>query len=104
MSVNQSRVRSTSLETLLCGALLFFGGAATAPSADAGRVVVRPGDSGEAPVNPGMGWTLHYCSNLIENYGSKLEASDTLDDWPGLSVIYLRVPWLLLEPKEGEFN
>lgn len=68
------------------------------------RVTVRPSDTGEALVNPGMGWTLHFYSNLIENYGSKLEPSDTLDDWPGLSVIYLRVPWSFLEPKEGEFN
>ena len=66
--------------------------------------VVRPDDSGEALVNPGMGWTLHFYSNFIENYGSKLAPSDTLDDWPGLSVIYLRVPWSYLEPKEGEFN
>ena len=68
------------------------------------RVVVRPPDTGEALVNPGMGWTLHFYSNFIENYGSKLEPSDTLDDWPGLSVIFLRVPWSFLEPKEGEFN
>lgn len=68
------------------------------------RVTVRPRDTGEALVNPGMGWTLHFYSNMIRNYGSKLEPSDTLDDWPGLSVIYLRVPWSFLEPKEGEFN
>ena len=68
------------------------------------RVVVHPKDTGEALVNPGMGWTLHFFSNLLENYGSKLEPSDTLDDWPGLSVIYLRVPWAYLEPREGEFN
>ncbi len=67
-------------------------------------MVVRPVDTGDVLVNPGMGWTLHFYSNLIENYGSKLEPSDTLDDWPGLSVIYLRVPWSFLEPKEGEFN
>jgi len=67
-------------------------------------VTVRPTDTGEALVNPGMGWTLQFYSNLIENYGSKLEPSDTLDDWPGLSVIYLRVPWSFVEPKEGEFN
>jgi hypothetical protein len=30
--------------------------------------------------------------------------ADTLDDWPGLSVIYLRVPWSFLEPREGQFN
>jgi hypothetical protein len=68
------------------------------------RVVVRPPDTGQALVNPGMGWTLHYYSNIIKNYGSKLEPWDTLDDWPGLSVIYLRVPWSFLEPREGEYN
>ena len=68
------------------------------------RSVVRTVDTGEALVNPGMGWTLHFYSNLIENYGSQLAPSDTLEDWPGLSVIYLRVPWSFLEPKEGEFN
>ena len=47
---------------------------------------------------------LHFYSNYIENYGSRLEPSDTLDDSPGLSVIFLRVPWSFLEPKEGEFN
>lgn len=67
-------------------------------------VRVTPPDTGEALVNPGMGWTLHFYSNFIENYGSKLEPSDTLDDWPGISTIYLRVPWSFLEPKEGEFN
>ncbi|MGQ9591926.1 MAG: DUF4832 domain-containing protein [Planctomycetota bacterium] len=68
------------------------------------RLSVRPADTGEALANPGMGWTLHFYSNLIENYGSKLAPSDTLDDWPGLSTIYLRVPWSYLEPREGEFN
>ena len=68
------------------------------------RVIVCPPDTGEALVNPGMGWTLHFYSNLIEHYGSKLEPSDTLDDWPGLSTVYLRVPWSFLEPKEGVFN
>lgn len=66
--------------------------------------VAEPPDTGEALVNPGMGWTLHYYSNVIANYGSKLAPSDTLDDWPGLSTIYLRVPWSFLEPEEGQFN
>ena len=68
------------------------------------RTTVRPVDTGAALVNPGMGWTMHFYSNLIENYGSKLAAADTLDDWPGLSVVYLRVPWSFLEPQEGNFN
>lgn len=66
--------------------------------------IVRPVDDGRALVNPGMGWTLHFYSNIIANYGSRLEPSDTLEDWPGLSVVYLRVPWSFLEPREGEFN
>jgi hypothetical protein len=65
---------------------------------------VRPKDNGEALVNPDMGWTLHFYSNVIDTYGSKLAPSDTLDDWPGLSTIYLRVPWSFLEPQEGKFN
>ena len=68
------------------------------------RHSVTPADHGDALVNPGMGWTLHFYSNFIENYGSKLAPSDTLDDWPGLSTIYLRVPWAYLEPQEGAFN
>jgi hypothetical protein len=67
-------------------------------------VTVRPADTGQALVNPGMGWTLHFYSNIIQNYGSRLEPSDVLEDWPGLSVIYLRVPWSFLEPQEGQFN
>ena len=71
----------------------------------AGRLTtVQPQDNGQTLVNPGMGWTLHYYSNAIENYGSQLEPSDTVDDWPGLSTIYLRVPWSFLEPQEGHFN
>ena len=68
------------------------------------REVVHPRDTGEALINPDMGWTLHFYSNIIANYGSKLEPSDTVDDFPGLSVVYLRVPWAFLEPREGEFN
>jgi hypothetical protein len=91
--------------TRIHSVLLLLAGAVTAGwCADDPRVTVRPRDSGVALVNPGMGWTLHFYSNIIRNYGSRLEPWDTLDDWPGLSVIYLRVPWSFLEPKEGEFN
>ena len=75
-----------------------------AAAADSKWVRVQPEDTGEALVNPGMGWTLHFYSNMIGNYGSRLAPADTLDDWPGLSVIYLRVPWSFLEPGEGGYN
>ena len=59
---------------------------------DQEMVTVRPADSGAELINPGMGWVLHYYDNVPANYGSKLAPSDTLDSWPGLSVIYLRIP------------
>src|SRR4029450_11910835 len=37
-------------------------------------------------------------------YGSRLAASDTVDDFPGLTVVYLRLAWAYLEPEEGHFN
>ena len=72
--------------------------------ADGPTVTVRPQDTGIALVNPDMGWTMHFYSNIPQNYGSRLEPSDTLDDFPGLSTVYLRVPWAFIEPTEGYFN
>ncbi|HEX7016442.1 MAG TPA: DUF4832 domain-containing protein [Cyclobacteriaceae bacterium] len=65
---------------------------------------VRPADNGKALVNPSMGWTFHFYSNQLQHYGSRLEPSDTLDDFPGLTTIYLRCPWAFVEPEEGKFD
>lgn len=64
-------------------------------------ITVKPEDTGKALINPGMGWTMHFYSNVTRNYGSKLEPIDTLDDFPGISTVYLRLPWAYLEPEEG---
>jgi len=61
-------------------------------------------DSGEALINPQMGWTMHFYSNVPTNYGSKLEPSDSLDWFEGCSTVYLRIPWAFMEPEEGKFN
>jgi hypothetical protein len=84
-------------------ASIHAGNAVETPGA-AAPVIVRPQDNGQALVNPDMGWLMYFYSNLPENYGSRLEASDTVDDFPGLSTVYLRVPWALVEPAEGCFN
>jgi hypothetical protein len=68
------------------------------------RITLRPQDDGRALLNPGMGWTMHFYSNIPGNYGSKLAPSDSLDGFPGCSVVYLRIPWSYLEPEEGVFN
>ena len=78
-------------------------GRAASPGDD-NRITVHPVDNGQALVNPDMGWTMHFYSNIPENYGSKLDPSDTLEDFPGLSTVYLRVPWAFVEPEEGRFN
>ena len=67
-------------------------------------VTIRTKDTGAALVNPGMGWTMHFYSNVPTNYGSPLSPADTLDDFPGLSTVYLRLPWAYLEPEEGKYN
>ncbi len=69
-----------------------------------GEWTVRLPDTGAALVNPGMGWTLHFYSNVPKNYGSKLNPSDMVEDFPGLSTVYLRLPWAYLEPEEGKYN
>jgi hypothetical protein len=78
-------------------------GFATA-NAQSDRVVLHPTDSGDAPVNPGMGWLLLHYDNNITEYDLELEPSDTLDDFPGLSGIYMRLAWSYIEPEEGKFN
>ncbi len=71
---------------------------------EGGMVYAAPTDHGRALINPYMGWTLHYYSDLIENYGSELEAHDTVDEYPGIGSVFLRLPWAYLEPKEGEYQ
>ena len=68
------------------------------------RTIVRPKDTGAALVNPGMGWVFHHYDNDIVRYGGKLEPWDTVDEFPGVGVIYLRLAWSYLEPEEGKFN
>ncbi|MCU0915300.1 MAG: DUF4832 domain-containing protein [Planctomycetes bacterium] len=76
----------------------------TSWAAEEKTVAVRPPDTGAALANPGMGWVLHHYDNIVFNYGGKLEPSDTVDDFPGVTVVYLRLAWSYLEPEEGRFN
>jgi len=84
--------------------LVALGGAALLAQTPADRVVVHLNDTGVALVNPGMGWQLHHYDNGIRNYGLNLDPSDTVDEFPGLSSIYLRLAWSYIEPEEGKFN
>jgi hypothetical protein len=67
-------------------------------------VTVRPPDTGVALANPGMGFVFAFYDSSLETYGGKLAPSDTVDDFPGLSTVSLRLPWAVLEPEEGRFE
>lgn len=51
-------------------AMLVAAGEPSAPD----PIVVKPEDNGAALVNPDMGWTLMFYSNIPQNYGSKARA------------------------------
>lgn len=87
--------------------LIGVGYCADAPSHEAAPnpcVIVRPADNGEALLNPGMGWVLHYYDNSLSAYGAREKPTDTLADFPGLGVVYFRLAWSYLEPDAGQFN
>jgi hypothetical protein len=73
-------------------------------AADDKTTVVHPPDTGQALANPRMGWVLHHYDNVAFHYGGKLEPSDTVDDFPGVTTVYLRIAWSHLEPQEGRFT
>ena len=99
----RSFIKKTSISTAVI-AVIPFTGSSMFQRNEVEVNYIRPIDNKKALVNPDMGWTMHYYSNVITNYGSKLEPSDTLDDFPGLSTVYLRVPWSFIELEEGKFN
>jgi len=71
---------------------------------DGNTIILNPIDNGQGLINPKMGWTIHYYDNHPQNYGANLEPSDIMEDFPGLSTVYLRIPWSLIEPEEGKFQ
>ena len=68
------------------------------------RISVRPEETGVALLNPGMGWVFHHYDNDLVHYGTDLAPSDTVEEFPGASVVYLRLAWSYLEPEEGKFD
>jgi hypothetical protein len=45
----------------------------------------------------------HY-DNALETYGPPLGPGYVAADFPGCTVVYLRVPWSVLEPSENQFR
>ena len=57
----------------------------------------RPTDNGKALINPDMGWCAYFYSCRTGNYGYFLEPSDTLEWFPGTSVVYMSLPWSFID-------
>ncbi|MDO5308571.1 MAG: DUF4832 domain-containing protein [Planctomycetia bacterium] len=87
---------------LICAMFPYARGVAQQVGDD--QVVIEFQDNGQALINPKMGWTMHFYSNIPSNYGSRLAPSDSLEWFEGCSTVYLRLPWAYLEPEEGVFN
>lgn len=52
--------------------------------------------------NPHKGWYHHYFDNSIEIYIPSCDAD--LEEFPGLTQLYLRLAWSHLEPQQGVYN
>ena len=96
--IKKSRI---SVDILSC--ISVFGFALTCNAIAQNVVTNNFTDSGATLINPGMGLVHYHYSNRLWAYGMYSKPGDT-DPLPGTSVVYLRVLWSDLEPKEGEFN
>ncbi len=72
--------------------------------ASASAAVFRGVDDGRMLRNPGCGLAFYYYSNSPDAYGPCLAPCDDMAWFPGCSICYLRLPWSMVEPKEGVFD
>ena len=61
-------------------------------------------DTGEVLVNPYMGIFSYYLDNGLVSYDIHYENSEYFEDVPGLSNIYIRIPWSVIEPEKGIYD
>lgn len=73
-------------------------------AAVSGAKTVSFSDNGKGLKNPGMGWVHYVYGNRLWAYGAHLKASDTVDEFPGLTTVYFKMYWSDLEPEEGVFR
>jgi hypothetical protein len=89
---------------LLLLSLLSLGLSATRTTAQSNRRVIELEDNGQALTNPGMGWMFYYYSHGRGTLEADRDAAAAVQEFPGLSTVYLRVPWRYLEPRQDQYN
>ena len=75
-----------------------------AVAAGSETVAVEPENTGDALINPGMGFMFYRNAGRLWAYGCRTSAGDTLEWFPGVSTMYFRLLWSELEPEEGVFR
>jgi len=60
--------------------------AAPLPAQESPLQTVEPADHGRALINPQMGWTMHFYSNIITNYGSSKRKNAWGDGTPVIAL------------------
>jgi hypothetical protein len=98
LRIQETRIIGIAVAILLSIAVL------AAPNFGQNRITVTPPETGDALTNPGMGWVFYYYDDDLRQFGAGLDPNDTVDYFPGVSVVYFRVPWSFVEPSEGKFN
>jgi hypothetical protein len=79
--------------------------AAASTSAQTQTIDLRPLHDAITPLkNPDKGWYHHLNSNSTTNYGVPAGKDNYLTDFPGMHHVYIRLPWSLFEPTEGNYD
>ncbi|MEG2380716.1 MAG: DUF4832 domain-containing protein, partial [Oscillospiraceae bacterium] len=71
---------------------------------DSNFVVTNFSDNKKALVNPNMGLFSYYLDNGVTGYDVHYDNDDYFEDIEGLSNIYIRVPWSVVEPEKDVYD
>lgn len=85
-------------------AVLLSAWLALVASIDAFGAVYKGSDDGRILSNPDRGLVIYYYSNVPDHYGALLAPGDSMKWFPGSGIVYLRLPWSMVEPEEGVFD
>lgn len=101
--MNRRTNKGMKIEKFVLSAVAAFA-FGSAVAAEAETVTVKPVSTDEVLINPGMGLYAYQFSNRLWAYGTRLRPGDTMDWFPGVGIVYFRVPWCELEPAEGDYR
>lgn len=66
------------------------------------KELVAEWDTVKVIENPNKGWYHHMLDNGVHRY--LLDSDSTINAFPGMDHLYLRLCWAFLEPEEGKYN